>query len=159
VVTTAVSTVGPEPPLVKPPTRPAAPPRPRVDFRYLREQVTLEQVLQHLGLLANLRGRGLQRRGPCPVHSHPGAAERTFSVHLRKNVFQCFQAECAVQGNVLDLWAAIHRLPLYEAALHLAETFNLPRSREEEPVARTRRPQEPASPPPTRAAYPTGGIR
>src|SRR5438045_6434183 len=38
------------------------------------------------------------------------------------------------KGNVLDLWAAIHRLPLYEAALHLAETFNLPRSRGEEPV-------------------------
>ena len=38
------------------------------------------------------------------------------------------------QGNVLDLWAAVHKLPLYEAALHLAETFRLPRNREEEPV-------------------------
>ena len=28
-----------------------------------------------------------------------------------------------MQGNALDLWAAIHRLPLYDAALHLAETF------------------------------------
>jgi hypothetical protein len=34
-----------------------------------------------------------------------------------------------VRLNVLDLWAAIHRLPLYEAALHLAEAVNLPRSR------------------------------
>jgi DNA primase len=109
-----------------------------VDFAFLREQVTMEQVLQHLGLLTNLRGRGQQRRGPCPVHSHPTDAERTFSVHLGKNAFQCFHADCAVKGNVLDLWAAIHRLPLYEAALHLAETFALPRDREEEPVVRTR---------------------
>jgi transposase len=93
VVTTAVSTVGPEPPPVKPPTRAASTPRPRVDFHYLREQVTLEQVLHHLGLLANLRGRGPQRRGPCPVHSRPGSAERTFSVHLGKQAFQCFHTE------------------------------------------------------------------
>jgi hypothetical protein len=35
---------------------------------------------------------------------------------------------------VLDLWAAIHKLPLYEAALHLAAAFGLARNREEEPV-------------------------
>jgi len=33
------------------------------------------------------------------------------------------------RGNVLDLWAAVHRLPLYEAALHLTETFHLPNAR------------------------------
>ena len=92
--------------------------------------------------MANLRGRGPQRQGPSPVHSHPGAAERTFSVHLGKNAIPCFHEDCAVQGNVLDFWAAIQRLPLYEAVLHLAETFNLTRSREEEPVARTRSAQE-----------------
>lgn len=88
--------------------------------------------------MSQLRGRDEQRRGPCPVHSHPGDAKRTFFVHLGKNVFRCFRAECAVKGNVLDLWAAVHRLPLYEAALHLAEAFQLPRNREEEPVTPTR---------------------
>ncbi len=43
----------------------------------------------------------------------------------------------APQGNALDLWAAIHKLPVYEAALHLADTLHLLRNREEEPV-RTR---------------------
>jgi hypothetical protein len=42
--------------------------------------------------------------------------------------------KCGAQGNVLVLWAAVHQLSLYEAALHLAETFHLPRNREEEPV-------------------------
>jgi len=44
----------------------------------------------------------------------------------------------AAHGNVLDLWAAVQGLPLYEAALHLAETFGLRRNREEEPVKGTR---------------------
>jgi hypothetical protein len=79
-----------------------------------------------------------QRRGPCPVHGQPTDANRSFSVHLGKNVFQCFHADCALKGNVLDLWAAIHPLPLYEAALHLAETFGLALNREEEPVKGTR---------------------
>ena len=141
VVTTAASTLEPAPPAVKPAPQHTSATRPKVEFDYLREHVTMEQVLQHLGLFASLRGGGQQRRGPCPVHSQPAAPERTFSVHLGKNVFQCFHADCALKGNVLDLWAAIHRLPLYEAALHLAETFQLPRNRGEEPVVGSRSPR------------------
>ena len=142
VVTTATSTVGPAPPPVKPaPPTPAA--RPEVEFAFLREQVTMGQVLERLGLLPQLRGRGQQRRGPCPVHGRPTDTGRTFSVHLGKGVFRCFHADCAAEGNVLDLWAAVHHLPLYEAALHLAETFQLALNREEEPV-RGARPPVPA---------------
>jgi hypothetical protein len=97
----------------------------------------LERLLQHLYLLRHLRGSGPQRRGRCPVRSHPADQERTFSVHLGKNAFRCFQKNCGVQGNALDLGAAIHRLPQYDAALHLAETFGLPRNREEEPIKGT----------------------
>jgi hypothetical protein len=135
VVTTASATVVPTPAPVKPSNRSA---RPKVDFTFLREQVSLEQVLSHLGLLEGLRGRGHQRRGPCPIHGQAGDTQPTFSAHLGKHLFQCFQADCRAQGNVLDLWAALHHLPLYEAALHLAATFHLPRNREEEPVPSTR---------------------
>jgi transposase len=141
VVTTATPTLESAPPLVKPAHQRTSAGRPKVDFAYMREQVTIQQVLEHLGFCASLRGRGQQRRGPCPVHSQPADAERTFSVHLGKKVFQCFHADCALKGNVLDLWAAIHRLPLYGAALHLAETFQLARNREEEPVRGTSSPQ------------------
>jgi transposase len=120
---------------VKAPTAAAA--RPHVDFAFLRGQVTMEQVLRQLGVFAGLGGRGQQRRGCCPVHDRAGAQGPSFSVHLGKGVFQCFQAGCRAQGNVLDLWAGVHQLPLYEAALHLAETFRLPRNREEEPVRGT----------------------
>jgi hypothetical protein len=133
VVTTAASTVAPQPVPVNPQ---AASPvsRPKIDFAFLRQQVSMEQVLRHLGFLDSLRGSAAQKRGPCPVHGQAADRTRTFSVHLGKNVCQCFDAACGVHGNVLDLWAALHRLPLYEAALHLAETFGLARNREEEPV-------------------------
>jgi transposase len=141
VVTTATPTVEPIRSAVNRAPRSIRVARPRVDYAFLREQITMEQVLAHLGLLSQLRGGAQQRRGPCPPHSHAGAAERTFSVNLSKHIFRCFHEECGVQGNVLDLWGAVHRLPLYEAALHLAETFALARNREEEPVAGTRRSQ------------------
>ena len=141
VVTTATATIEPTAAAVNPATPLIRVAHPRVDYAYLRQQISMEQVLEHLGLLSQLRGGGQQRRGPCPVHSHAGAVDRTFSVNLNKNMFRCFHAECAVQGNALDLWGAVHRLPLYEAALHLAETFGLSRSREEEPVPGTRPPQ------------------
>jgi DNA primase len=112
--------------------------RPKVDFAFLRQQVTMEQVLQHLRLLDNLRGRGLQRRGQCPIHGQPGETQPTFSAHLGKNVFQCFHADCRAQGKVLDLWAAVHHLQHYEAALHLTETFHAPRNKEKELVKGTR---------------------
>jgi transposase len=134
VVTTATPSVGPEPTPVNPTPAPATPARPRVDYAFLRRQTTLEQVLRHLGLFDHLHGSGLQRRGPCPIHDQAANHQHTFSVHLGKNVFQCFHADCAAHGNVLDFWAALHRLPLYDAALNLAATFHLPRNREEEPV-------------------------
>jgi transposase len=132
VVTTADLTVVPPVPPVKP--APSNSQRFKIDLGFLREQVTMEQVLERLGILGSLRARGHQRRGPCPIHSQPTDRQRTFSAHLGKNVFQCFHADCAAQGNVLDLWAAVHHLPVYEAALDLAETFHLRRNREEEPV-------------------------
>ena len=135
VVTTATATLSPPPVKASTANRPA---RPKVEFAFLRKHVSMEQVLRHLGLLDKLRGRGLQQRGPCPIHGSPTDPHTTFSAHLGKHIFQCFHAECGAQGNVLDLWAAVHKLPLYEAALHLAETFHLPRNREEEPVSGSR---------------------
>jgi transposase len=117
--------------------------RPQIDYAALRGQVTMEQALSRLGWLPHLKGRGRQLRGPCPIHGQPSDAHRSFSVACDKNVFRCFDAECSAKGNVLDLWAAIHKLPLYEAAVHLAQTFalELPLNREEEPVRLSSRPK------------------
>jgi transposase len=137
VVTAATASVEPLPRPVNPSPQ-AKRARPEVDFAFVRGQTTMQQVLSHLGFFETLRGRGQQRRGPCPVHGKPTDRHDTFSVHLGKNICQCFFPECGVHGNVLDLWAAVHGKPLYEAALHLAEVFRLHRNREEERVEGTR---------------------
>ena len=134
VVTTAASTVAPAQAVVNPPAAATAAKSARVDFAFLRQQVTMAQVLEHLGLLGELRGRGQQRRGRCPIHDQGHDPQPSFSVHLAKNLFRCFHADCGAHGNVLDFWAALQRQPLYEAALHLADIFHLRWTREEEPV-------------------------
>jgi transposase len=95
-----------------------------VDFAHVKAQLSLTQVLDQLGLLMRLRGSGPQRRGPCPLHRGDGRG-RSFSVNLEANVFQCFDKQCGQQGDVIDLWAALHGLSLREAALELVRTFGL----------------------------------
>jgi transposase len=96
-----------------------------IDFAALRARVSMEQVLGRLGWLARLTGDVVQRRGPCPIHQPQQSRGRIFSVNLQKNVFRCFHRECGKQGNVLDLWAAVRGVPLYEAAQQLAEAFGI----------------------------------
>jgi transposase len=123
-----------------------------VDYAWLRQQVTMDQVLSQAGCLSELKSRGSQRRGRCPVHTEPGERDRSFSADLKKNVFHCFDPACGIHGNVLDFWAAWRRLPLREAALDLADTFHLQLSqnREEEPV------KEPVGPNHSTAHHPLG---
>lgn len=130
VVTAAASNVKADSLQVKSPD-----PRRRIDYAGLRRQVTMEQALGQLGWLASLQGTPPQLRGPCPLHGQQ-QDRRCFSVHLTKQIFRCFHKDCAAQGNVLDLWAAARHLPLYDAALDLANTFHLDPygNREEEPV-------------------------
>lgn len=102
-----------------------APPDGPVDFAAIRSQATIRQVLDRLGHLDRLQVIGSEHRGPCPVHGCDDGRNRSFSANLQKNVFRCFSPGCGAGGNVPDLWAAVHKLPLREAALDLVETFHL----------------------------------
>jgi transposase len=127
VVTAANCNVRPTDPIVK---QSKTDRKESIDYKYLREQVSMEQVLAHLGILKRLRTHGSERRGPCPLHGVAAPKNRTFSVNLAKNLYQCFQPGCS-HGNVIDFWSALHRMPLYEGAIHLSETFQLSRNRKE----------------------------
>lgn len=102
-----------------------------VDYSHLREQISIEQVLRHLGHFDLLRGSGPQRRGPCPIHGSSRATSRSFSVNLQRNIFQCFNRKCSAAGNTLDLWATLHNQSIHQAAMDLASTFNLKITRTE----------------------------
>ena len=106
-------------------------PNQSVDYAFLREQISIERMLSHLGHWEHFRSNGKEMRGSCPFHSELGSKSRSFSVNPEKNVYHCFRNDCNRSGNVLDFWASYHKLTLHQAALHLAETFNLPIKRTE----------------------------
>ena len=95
-----------------------------VDFAHVKAQLPIARVLEHLNLTRKLHGAGAQKRCACPIH-RPDSRGRTFSVNLDDNVFQCFSANCQKKGDVIDLWAALHRQDLRQAALDLVHTFAL----------------------------------
>jgi transposase len=95
-----------------------------IDFGHIKAQLSMQRLLGHLGLAQRLRGSGAQRRGACPIHRGDGRG-RTFSVNLQDDVFTCFEARCGKQGDVIDLWAALHQVDLRAAALDLVRTFGL----------------------------------
>jgi hypothetical protein len=93
---------------------------PGVDFNVLRREITMEQVLHQLGFQPNSRA-GAQLHGPCPVHGSTSARSRTFSVNLDNGRYFCHK--CHSRGNQLELWAAVHKLPLYDAAVDLCRVL------------------------------------
>jgi transposase len=109
---------------------PSVPHRPAIDqhtfigFAHLKGQLPLGRVLDQLGLAERRRGAGAQRRCACPIHRGDGRG-RSFSVNLDENVFCCFDAKCQQKGDVIDLWAAIHKMDLRRAAADLIVTFGL----------------------------------
>jgi hypothetical protein len=95
-----------------------------LDFAHLKRQLPMSRLLDHLGLSPRLKGSGPQRRCACPIHRGDGRG-RTFSVNLEANAYQCFDARCASQGDVIDLWAALHHRDVRAAALDLVHVFGL----------------------------------
>ncbi len=93
---------------------------PGVDFDVLREEITMRQVLDLLGFEPS-GVSGDQLRGPCPVHGSSSDRSRSFSVNLTKGRYYCFK--CNSKGNQLQLWAAVHRLSVYQAAVDLCNSI------------------------------------
>jgi len=71
--------------------------RPFVDFRAIRERITMEQVLEHYGVLHTLKRNGNRLSGPCPIHN--GTNPTQFRVETDRNIWNCF-SECKHGGNI-----------------------------------------------------------
>lgn len=93
-----------------------------VDFRAIKEAVSLEAVLEHYQVKHLRRRRQDQLEGCCPLHR--GERQDAFHAHLNKNVFHCFA--CDAKGNVLDFVAAMEKCSIREAALKLQASFGRP---------------------------------
>ena len=99
-----------------------------VDFKAIKEAVTLEQVFDRYGV--KLKRSGKELAGPCPIHQGDGA--RSFHANTEKNAFHCFS--CQAKGNVLDFVAAMEKCSVRDAALKLQGWFRISGT-EEAPAA------------------------
>lgn len=95
---------------------------PGINYAHLRSLVSMEDVLRLADFHAS-EVLGDQLRGPCPIHHSQSRTNRSFSVHLGKNTFHCFK--CGASGNQLDLWVAISKLTLHDAAQDLCERLGI----------------------------------
>ncbi len=93
---------------------------PSVDFNVLRNETTMEQVLNQPGFQPTSRSAN-QLHGPGPVHGSTSKRSQTFSVNLDTGRYTCHK--CHRNGHQLELWAAVHKLSIDEAAVNLCHVL------------------------------------
>jgi len=93
-----------------------------IDFKAVKAALTMEQVLEHYGLLHQFKRSGDYLSGPCPIHKGSNATQ--FRVSIAKNVWNCFST-CKQGGNTLDFIAKMENVSIHAAALKAIEWFGL----------------------------------
>ncbi len=93
-----------------------------VDFRAVKAAITMEQLLQHYGILDQFKRTGDSLNGPCPIHK--GSNPTQFRVSTSKNIWNCF-SDCEHGGNTLDFIVKMEKCSVHAAALKAIEWFNL----------------------------------
>src|SRR5437867_3040169 len=96
--------------------------KPFVDFRAIRARVTMDQVLDHYGVLDTFKRSRNRLSGPCPIHG--GSNPTQFRVDTDKNLWNCF-SECKNGGNVLDFIARKEDISIHQAAINACEWFGI----------------------------------
>jgi DNA primase len=107
-----------------------------VNFKEIRQQVSLSAVLFELYGLKNLTVQDGKAVGPCPVHG--GDNPRAFHADLEQNIWHCFTG-CQGGGNQLDFVAKKEGVSIRDAALKLQAHFLSDGAREQE----ERKPSQP----------------
>ena len=97
--------------------------KPFVNFRAIRERLTMEMLLRHYGVLDTLKRTGNRLSGPCPIHN--GTNPTQFRVETDRNIWNCF-SECKHGGNVLDFIAKKEDCSVHDAALKACDWFKIP---------------------------------
>jgi DNA primase len=97
-----------------------------VNFRAVKNSVTMEQALARYSILLKAAGADIIR-GRCPLPMHESEAAFSFSVDTRRNIWACHSESCVrsrggrIGGNVLDFVASMERCSIREAAVRLQD--------------------------------------
>jgi DNA primase len=99
-----------------------------IDFRQIKDQIPIEQVLGHYGVM--LRPMGGELRGRCALPTHTSQnSNNSFSVNREQNVWCCQSVSCMdardgrLGGTVLDFVAIMERCSVRDAAVRLRDWF------------------------------------
>ena len=113
-------------------------PSPFVDFKEIKQAVSITEILEHYDLLETFTEKGDGLVGACPIHE--GTSPTQFRVTPGKNIWYCF-GRCQEGGNALDFVAKMEEVPIHDAALLIAEWFDLPVGERSTKGKRNRRPR------------------
>ena len=94
-------------------------------FSDVKAQVSIKEVLAHYGLVQDMKERGDNLFGCCPIHK--GTSPTQFKANLSKNIYYCF-GQCRAGGNILDFVSHMEKVSIREAALLIVDWFNLKQS-------------------------------
>jgi DNA primase len=93
---------------------------PGVDFNILRAEIAIEDVLRLVEFEPTTRS-GPQWHGGCPVHGSMSKRSRSFSVNVETGRYFCHK--CNSKGNQIELWAAVNKMTLHQAAVDLCRAL------------------------------------
>ncbi len=93
-----------------------------IDFKQVKNTVSMEQVLERYGLLESFTRKGDSLSGKNPFDQESTNPTR-FRVSLSKNCWNVFGSDLG--GNVLDFVVAMENCDLKTAAQHLQDWFGL----------------------------------
>lgn len=96
-----------------------------VDFKEIKQKVSMETVLIHYQLLGTFRQTPQGFRGPCPIHK--GKHGSQFHVDVAKNRWNCFGGcdMTKLEGHVIGFVAAMENVSLREAAIMIAKWYKI----------------------------------
>jgi len=89
-------------------------------YDFIKENVSIEQVAKLLNLNLTKSGHSLQ--GECPTN-HPSTGRKCFSIHTKKNYFNCFS--CGIGGDVTHLVEEVKKISSEQAIDWIIKEFNL----------------------------------
>ena len=94
-----------------------------VDYTEIKEKVGIYDVLHYYGLTDEMKEKGDELVGFCPIHDKNQYSKNSLSANLKKNLWHCFA--CGRGGNIFDFFMALEDIKMEKAARMIAEAFDL----------------------------------
>lgn len=93
-----------------------------VDYKKIKKDVCIEDVLKHYGVVDQLTRKGDNLVGKCPIHKGTNPAQ--FHASTVKNNFNCF-GDCHGGGNVIDFVAKMENVDIRKAGMLIQDWFDI----------------------------------